>query len=173
MIETHPFKPFVPHGAKYLILGSFIALKRPKDLFYDWYYGSKRNQFWKILEKVYNLRLPDKKTKQKLFSELKVAITDIICKCERKAENSLDTSLVNCTYNFGVISKLLKENHIEKVFFTSRFVEKEFKKHFKNLISKYPKIKLITLPSPSPRYAKLKVEEKGQRFSKALPKRKL
>ena len=173
MIETHPFEPFVPQSAKYLILGSFIALKKPEDTFYDWYYSSKRNQFWKIIEKVYDVHLPDKKSKQKLFSELKIAVSDIICQCERKEKNSLDTSLTNCIYNTSVLAKLLRENPFEKIFFTSRFVEKEFKKHFRKLISKYPKIELITLPSPSPRYAKLSLEEKVRIFSKVLPRRKI
>lgn len=57
MIETHIFKIFVPEKAKALILGSFSGKESPadngvNDPAYDWYYGTKRNQFWPILEAV-------------------------------------------------------------------------------------------------------------------------
>ncbi|MDP1710024.1 MAG: hypothetical protein Q8L28_00175 [bacterium] len=169
MIETHPFGDFVPTNAKYLILGSFTAKKKDGDDFYDWFYVTKRSQFWPILEVVYNIKLDDKKAKQKLFTDLKIAITDIIYQCERKDDNSLDSNLINFVYNTEAIQKLLKENKIEKIFFSSRFVEKEFKKHFKNLVDEFSNIELITLPSPSPRYATMSVKEKIVRYSEIFP----
>jgi hypoxanthine-DNA glycosylase len=168
MIEVHPFGIFVPVKAKYLLLGSFIA-KKPKDNSYDWYYSKKQNQFWPILEKIYNLELKNKKAKQDLFEKLGIAIADIIYQCERKYDNSLDSSLTNCVYNVPAIAKVLSENPIEKIFFTSRFVEKEFKKEFKELIDQYPDIELITLPSPSPRYAAMSKAEKIKKYLEHLP----
>lgn len=142
----------------------------PKDNSYDWYYSKKQNQFWPILESVYNIKLMDRRAKQKLFSRLGMAVTDIIFKCERIKDNSLDTSLANCVYNLPAIKKILKENPIEKIFFTSRFVEKEFKKNFKELVDKYPRIELVTLPSPSPRYAAMSKGEKVKIYSRLFPK---
>lgn len=78
MHEIHPFPDFVPPGIRYLILGSFIAkdgLTNPK---YDWYYSNGRNQFWKIIEQVYDVALPDKASKQELFTRLKIGIADLI-----------------------------------------------------------------------------------------------
>jgi len=118
------------------------------------------------------MRLENKKARQDLFSRLKIAVADIIFKCEREENNSLDSSLVNCVYNISAIKKLLKENPISKIFFTSRFVEKEFKKHFQDLLRKYPQIELITLPSPSPRYAAMSKAEKTEKYSLFLPKLK-
>src|SRR4051812_30504687 len=73
-IEVHPFKPFMPEDAKFLIMGSFPGkihtLNTPADT--DWFYGAKRNTFWKIIEEVYDVELPDKVSKQQLFSKLKM-----------------------------------------------------------------------------------------------------
>jgi len=167
MTEAHPFKPFVPKKAKYLLLGSFVALRN--DNTYDWYYGKKVNQFWPIIESVYKVKLPGKKERQALFKKLKMAVTDIIIKCERKTNNSMDNSLINCVYNLPRIKKILKENNIVEIFFTSKYVEKEFKKRFKELIEKYPQINMVTLPSPSPRYASISIKEKIRRYMKLLP----
>jgi hypoxanthine-DNA glycosylase len=167
MVETHPFGIFSPPNAKYLLLGSFTAVK--KDESYDWFYGSKRNQFWPIIEEVYNTSLPNKETREKLFTKLSVAIADMIYQCERRDGNSLDSNLINFVYNKKGLNKLLKENKIQKIFFSSRFVEKEFKKNFKNLLEAYPYIELITLPSPSPRYAAMSRTEKITRYKEVFP----
>lgn len=168
MVEIHPFAVFVPRKAKYLLLGSFIA-KKPKDNSYNWYYSKKQNQFWPILEKIYNLKLKNKKAKQDLFKSLGMAVADIISQCKRIADNSLDSNLKNCVYNLPAITKVLAENPIEKIFFTSRFVENEYKRNFKELIKKYPKIQLVTLPSPSPRYAAMSKAEKINKYLQVLP----
>lgn len=166
MIEIHPFGSFVPKNARYLILGSFPG-RRVNG--YDWFYGNQRNQFWPILEAVYGIGLRDKAEKQKLFTRLGIAITDIILKCERKANNNLDTNLAKIVYNTKAITAIFKENKTRKIFFTSRFVEHLFKKQFKNLIKLYPEVKLITLPSPSPRYAAMSRSEKIARYKDLLP----
>jgi len=170
MIETHPFGAFCPPNAKYLILGSFTAKKNDGDDSYDWFYVTKRNQFWPILETVYNLKLDNKKAKQDLLTKLSIAITDIIYQCERKKDNSLDSNLINFVYNTPAIRKILWENPIKKILFSSRFVEKEFKKRFKDLIEEFSNIELITLPSPSPRYAAMSKEEKIRRYGQVFPK---
>ena len=160
MVETHPFEPFVPKGAKYLLLGSFVGREK-----YDWYYVSKRNQFWKILGAVYNLKLETKEEKQKLFAKLKLAVTDIIYQCTRKKGNNADNNLVNVVYNKEAVSKILADNKIETILFSSRFAEKEFKKHF----SGYEDAQLVALPSPSPRYARMTLKNKVATYKKLLP----
>ena len=170
MIETHPFGVFCPPNAKYLLLGSFTAKKKDGDDSYDWFYVTKRSQFWPIIETVYNVSLPDKKSKEDLFTKLKIAIADIIHQCERRDGNSLDSNLVNFVYNTPALKKLLKENKIEKILFSSRFVEKEFKKKFKDLMEQYLHLELITLPSPSPRYAAMSKQNKIKRYKEIFPK---
>ncbi len=168
MIETHPFGNFVPRDMKYLLLGSFGAKGADTNPETGWYYGSRYNQFWKILENVYGIELKDKVAKVDLFTKLKTGISDIIYQCERRDGSSLDTNLINIVYNES-IAEILAENEIEKMFFTSKFVEKRYKHIFKHLIEKYPQIKLIGLPSPSPRYARMSIIEKVEEYKKKLP----
>ena len=174
MIETHPFDDFVPPNAKYLLLGSFIGKEAIRgtpyyDATYDWFYGTKRNQFWPILEEVYGMKLKTKHDKQELFTKLGISITDIIHSCERQKESNLDNNLTKKVYNMA-ITGILENNEIEKVFFTSRDVEREFKREFREIIRCHPAIELIYLPSPSPRYAKLPKDQKVNIYKEFLPK---
>ncbi|HBC45053.1 MAG: hypothetical protein UX08_C0010G0011 [Candidatus Collierbacteria bacterium GW2011_GWB1_45_35] len=167
MIETHPFGDFVPTNTQYLLLGSFTG--QITDVSYDWFYGTKRNLFWPIIQEVYGVSLQSKLEKQELFSELGIAITDIILSCERKSKSNLDMNLTNIVLNDEVRS-IIKNNQIRKIFFSSRFVEKLFKKYFRELVLEYPQIDLVTLPSPSPRYAAMKKTEKIALYKEVLPK---
>src|SRR5689334_8890865 len=120
MIETHAFGNFVPLNAKYLILGSFTGRQAVKgtvatDDAYDWFYGTKRNQFWSILEGVYGIELRNKRSKQELFTRLGIAMADIIYQCERKEGNNLDSNLVNIVYNVDAIAEILETHQIEKI----------------------------------------------------------
>lgn len=168
MLESHPFGDFVPKNAQYLILGSFTG--KILDNSYNWFYSNKRNLFWPIIQEVYGVKLENKKSKQALFSNLGISMADIIMSCERKANSNLDMNLTNIVIN-KKIEDIVKKNKIKKIFFSSRFVEKLYKRHFKDLISNHPQIELVTLPSPSPRYAAMNLAEKIVRYKELLPKR--
>jgi hypoxanthine-DNA glycosylase len=166
MIEIHPFGAFTPPNSKFLLLGSFTT--KPFDG-YEWFYANGRNQFWPILENVYSRPLRVKKDQQILFSDLKMAITDVILKCKRTKNSNLDVNLKILEFNNKLIDKILKDNPVEKIYFTSKFVEKIYTTKFKDLLKKYPEIYLITLPSPSPRYAQMTKMEKISIYKKLLP----
>jgi hypoxanthine-DNA glycosylase len=174
MIETHPFGNFVPPNVKYLILGSFTGRQAVKgtsvtDDSYDWFYGTRKNQFWPILEEVYGIKLRAKRSKQELLTQLGIAMADIIYQCERKDDSNLDSNLSIIEYNTKAIAGILDGHQIEKIYFTSRFVEERFKKEFKDIIYRHPGIELITLPSPSPRYARMSKEQKINKYKDLLP----
>lgn len=168
MIETHPFGTFVPKDCKYLFLGTFTG--KIIDPSYDWFFGTKRNQFWPMLEEVFGLPLKSKDEKQNLFTDLGIAMTDIILECERSENTNADNNLINIVYNTKAITKVIDEHRIKAVFFSSRMAEKLFKKVFKDLIAKHPEISLVTLPSPSPRYAAMTKSKKIERYKELLPK---
>lgn len=168
MIETHPFGDFIPSKVKYLILGSFTGKGVLSELGYDWYYGTKANQFWRIIEQVYGIKLEIKPKKIELFTKLQIGIADIIYQCERKKGSNLDSNLINIVYNFDAIEKILNNYPITKVFFTSRFVENKFMKKFGK--DKFKHIEFIALPSPSPRYAQMPVSQKIITYKMLLPK---
>lgn len=166
MTEVHPFGNFIPKNSNYLVLGSFTT-KPYKG--YDFFYSNGRNQFWPIIEEVYKVRLETTNKKKILFSKLHIAIADIIYSCERIKNSNLDVNLKDIILN-NTIERILSENNINKIFFTSRFVEKLYRKNFKELIRNYSKINLITLPSPSPRYALLTKKQKVDKYKELLPK---
>ena len=117
MIETHPFGNFVPQKVSYLILGSFTGRQAVKgeaafEDGYDWFYGTRRNQFWPILEAVYKLELKDKQSRQALLARLGMAMADIILQCERKAGNNLDANLANIVYNTAAVGEILAPEFI-------------------------------------------------------------
>ncbi|MDP2874176.1 MAG: DNA-deoxyinosine glycosylase, partial [bacterium] len=158
---------FVPKRTTYLMLGSFPT--KPSHR-YDWFYANGRNQFWPIMEEVYGLELRTKEEQRQLFSQLGMALADIILSCERKHNSNLDVNLFNHVYNIKGITAIITKNRLKQIFFTSRYVETLFRKHFKDILQLYPKIKLICLPSPSPRYAVLSKQEKVKSYKKLLPK---
>lgn len=166
MKEIHPFGSYVPKDAKYLLLGTFPGKVSKIN---NWFYCAPRNQFWKILESVYQKKLATKKAKQKLLTDLKFAMSDVIYSCERKHGNHSDTNLVNIKYNTKAIEKIFTNNKIEKIIFTSRFAEKKFIIMFPNFLHLSPSTYLLTLPSPSPRYAKMSLNEKIKVYKTFLP----
>ena len=165
IIETHPFKPFIPKGAKYLIVGSFPGKGQTEKIISetDWFYGAKRNTFWKIMEEVYRTELKTTSAKQNIFTSLKMGIADIILKAVRTANTNSDDNLHVLEYNEKAIQQILASHKIETVFFTSQFVYKIFKRLFPGFQN------TIALPSPSPRYARMSLKEKTEVYKKSLP----
>lgn len=164
-VETHPFEAFIPQNIQCLIVGSFPGKEQTQTQPHEthWFYGAPRNQLWKILEIVYKRELKDRKQKQRLFEEAGIGMTDAIKSCVRIHGTNLDENLQILEYNKEVLEKILRE-HQPVVLFTSRFVEKEFKRLFPD----YKKSDI--LPSPSPRYFKLSIADKAKIYKQKLPK---
>jgi hypoxanthine-DNA glycosylase len=165
-IETHPFKPFIPENITTLIVGSFPG----RDVTHrnltenEWFYGTKRNQFWKIISGVYDTELLTKAAKQQLFKQHGIGIADIFLRVKRKDNNNMDSNLDVVEFNDKEFKIILQNPGIKTIFFTSRFVEKTFMKLF-------PEIKTgECLPSPSPRYAKMSLAEKINYYKLKLPR---
>ena len=163
-IEIHPHKPFIPSNAKALILGSFPGKDHAGPLSVnEWFYASRRNQFWNIMRGVYNEELVSTEDKKGLFAKHGIAIADVFLKIRRKENNNQDSNLEIVAYNDKALSEILKENKFDSIFFTSKLVEKHFLKLF-------PSIKNgECLPSPSPRYARMSLAGKIDVYRKKLP----
>jgi hypoxanthine-DNA glycosylase len=164
MIEYHPFPPFIPTGCRRIIIGSFPGKENtcyPTDE--SWSYGAKRNQFWPIMEAVFETKLSTKKGKQDLLASHKIGLADIIQSCERSKNSNLDSTLKNKTYN-PKLEQIIIDNSIRQLLFTGKGVMKEFIKHFQ-----FPEnIELVVLPSPSPAFMRMTFEEKIQVYKKIL-----
>jgi G:T/U-mismatch repair DNA glycosylase len=162
-IEQHPFTAFIPQTMRCLILGSFPGKEQSRGGLDEnaWFYGAPLNQFWRILAKAYRRELKTRTDKQALFEKAGIGITNIFRSVIRLNGSNLDENLQIEEYNWEVIAAILKK-HKPQVFCTSRFVEKEFKKQF-------PAYPVDVLPSPSPRYFKLTIEQKAEIYKQKLP----
>ena len=112
---------------------------------------------------MYDRTLKTKEAKQKVFREASIGITDIFRSVTRKAGSNLDQNLEIIEYNKDEIEAVLT-NFYPQVLCTSRFVEKEFKKMFPD----YAEVDV--LPSPSPRYFRITIEQKAEIYKRKLPK---
>jgi hypoxanthine-DNA glycosylase len=138
-LEIHPFDPFVPENSKYLIIGSFPGANTEND----WYYGAKRNMFWKIISAVFETDLKTKEEKQRFCREQGIALTDIWLEVKRKNGKNLDHEIIVIKDNFDQIHDLLNKLRFKKVLFTSKLVQDKFLVHFPDLKN------YECLPSPS------------------------
>ncbi len=164
-VETHPFKAFIPENVTTIIVGSFPGREVTHKVLTEdeWFYGSKRNQFWKIISGVYETELINRKQKQNLFAKHGIGIVDIFLRIKRKGDNNMDSNLEVIEFNDKAIRIILQNPNIKSIFFTSKFVEKEFMKMF-------PEAKVgECLPSPSPRYARMSLQGKINDYKKKLP----
>jgi len=162
-ILFHPYEPFLPENAALLMVGSFPPLslveKRafgPKDL--SFYYGSSRNQMWRIFERLFQTPLlsdyadetRDKtrslKAIQKSLNEHHIAVCDIIKTCRRSQADSGDQHLV-ILEAWNIPAFLKKRPSIQKIFFTGGKAEELTLHSFPELKS-FPHERLI---SSSPR----------------------
>ena len=163
-IETHPHKVFIPPNAKVIIIGSFPGRGHAAESDNEWFYESKRNQFWKIISAVYQIELNDVTQKKKLFREKGIAIGDLFYKVKRTKDNNSDSSLQVIEYNDKALSKIFKTKKFQIIFFTSKYIEKEFKKLFPAMEN------IASLPSPSPRVATISLADKIKAYKMILPK---
>lgn len=164
-IELHPFKAFVPKKPKLIIVGSFPGrdITRAKTLSKDdWFYGTSRNQFWKIMSGVYQCELKNIQQKKSLLELKGIGMVDIILSAYRLQDNNQDEGLQIEAYNDIAIALIIKKYPQIRVLFTSGFVEKHFKLLFPNFIN------LGRLPSPSPRYARMSLQDKINNYRELL-----
>lgn len=164
-IEIHPFEAFIPKNTTVIIVGSFPGKEITHKILSEeeWFYGTKRNQFWKIISGVYQAELNTKSEKQRLFEKHGIGIADIFLRVKRKGNNNTDSNLEIVEYNVNAIKKNIQDKNIQSIFFTSKFVEKVFLKLFPETINGK------CLPSPSPRFARMSLSEKIKIYRQNLP----
>lgn len=167
-IEHHPYKPFIPDNMEVLILGSFPGKEQTQSgtLHHKWVYGAPRNQFWKIINGVYETNVETTQEKQTLFTSLNIGQADIILKAKRTANTNLDQNLEVTEWNDKALQQIIAAHPGIRVLCTSRFVEKHFKKLFPGFQN------IQCLPSPSPRYATMSLAKKIEAYKQLLPKLK-
>jgi len=147
----HPFDAIVDKRSKILILGSFPSLKSFEQNFY---YAHPRNQFWPIIEQLFQISLHTNDERRDFALQKGFALWDTYGALSRASGNSSDANLKDLEPND--FHAFLKEYpNIKHIFFTGRKAEQGYKKYFSDI-----NIPTTLLPSTSPAYAAMKLEEK-------------
>lgn len=100
-VETHPWPPFIPDGAKVLILGTFPP--QPKRWSMDFYYPNRTNDFWPMMALIftgdrYALSEPDRcrfnlNAIKRLLTDKGIALNDTARRVRRLKGNASDKFL--------------------------------------------------------------------------------
>ncbi|MCG3167387.1 MAG: hypothetical protein POELPBGB_03177 [Bacteroidia bacterium] len=96
-VETHPFETFIPAAATHLIIGTFPT--HQQNFTFNFYYSGENNNFWKIIEEVFNHKFKHSdgdaavEERKKFLTNKRVGITDMIIKCYRRNNKSTDENL--------------------------------------------------------------------------------
>lgn len=100
-LETHPWEPFIPEGAKVLIMGTFPPQAKRWSM--DFYYPNRTNDFWKICGLIFlgdkdALYLPGEKkfdvnAIRGLMTEKGIALNDTARRVRRLKGNASDKYL--------------------------------------------------------------------------------
>lgn len=167
-LEIHPFGAFLPKNVHYLVVGTFpgrqfsqrSTAENNTDLTAFSYGG--RNQFWRIMEQIYAVELPNRAAKQQLFKEKNIGLIDVIAACRRKKNSNLDTDLTDIVWNRPAFETVFQQHDINTVFCTGKGVATIFTAWF-------PDRKCIVLPSPSPLFAMMRFEQKVAVYKSVFP----
>lgn len=100
-IEQHPLKPFLPHDAKLLMLGSFPPQKKRWSM--DFFYPNLQNDMWRIMGIIFfdckdYFLTPDRKTFDRehivrFLQEKGIALYDTATAVRRLQDNASDKFL--------------------------------------------------------------------------------
>lgn len=151
--------PIIDINSKILILGS---LPGERSLQLQAYYAHARNQFWKIICLILDQDIP-KNYEQKKYMLLcnYIALWDIIGSANRN-HSSLDSKIKNVKVN-DIETLLMDYDNIQLILLNGGKASKEYQKHFKHL-----NIRALPMPSTSPAYARMGLEEKMTIWQEAV-----
>ena len=130
-LSIHPYSPYIPEGAEKLIIGTMppyrFCHKDTEKLFtadVDFYYGSKDNDFWRLLSGILGTELHFLGTEQainegkELLRIVNAGVADIINSCYHNEGKSSDTSL-NVISLFDISELLFLNPNIKELIYTS------------------------------------------------------
>ena len=120
--EIHPWKWYVPAGAKSIIIGTFPPTFR--NWSYNYFYPNKNNFFWRILARIAGKPLQyfsgeeAVEERRNILDQLKIGVSDMGKIIRRTDGNSSDENLEIVEYMD--IFRILEENpSLRKIIFTS------------------------------------------------------
>ncbi len=152
------FEPIISINAKILILGSMPSTT---SINLQQYYGYPRNAFWPIMNALLKGN-PDQSYsgRKNWLMRNNIAVWDVLQDCQRTG--SLDANINFTTAKTNDFNRLFSDHpNIKRVFFNGKLAEKLYKLQIlPTLDNQYVYLKYHYLPSTSPAYAALKLEQK-------------
>lgn len=154
--EYHPYGTFIPKGCRSMIIGSFPIGKfsnpkrrhEIKENEFDFFFGGATNLLWRLLGDTFGVKLNSKIEIVKFLNTQKIGIGDVINSCVRRDGKGSDRDLLDIEWNAGLLENI-RQHKIQKLYFTSRGVEKWFFRLFPDA-----EVETVTLLSPSAQSAR-------------------
>ncbi len=154
----HNFEPVFNAQSQILILGSLPSVKSRENNFY---YGHPQNRFWKLIATLCQAGVPQTiEEKKKLLYDHKIAIWDVIAKCD--IIGSSDSTIKNVVPNDMQI--ILDHAPIKRIYANGG---KAYELYM-NYCYPYCKREIIKLPSTSPANAAFSLEKLLMVWSDAI-----
>jgi len=153
---VHKINPVYNHNSKILILGS---LPSPKSREAGFYYSNPQNRFWKVMEMVFDERIPsDIGNRIGFLLERKIAVWDVISECtiNGAADSSIKKAVVND------FSRIFMTANINAIFLTGKAAYNLYKKYCSENYDK----PYYLLPSPSSANCAVPIETLSAEYSK-------
>ena len=160
MTDISGFAPIVSSNASLLILGTMPS---EASLFRQQYYGHPRNAFWPIMGMLFN-SAPGLcyQLHKEMLIENGVAVWDVLQSCNRLGSLDSDIKLETIRTN-DFVGFFSEYQNIKRVFFNGKMAEKLYQKRIlPTLNQRFSYLEYQCLPSTSPAYAVLKLEQKTE-----------
>lgn len=163
MTDISGFAPIVSGNASVLILGTMPS---EASLLRQQYYGHPRNAFWPIMGMLFNSAPGlSYQLRKEMLIENGVAVWDVLQSCNRLG--SLDSNIKLATIRTNDFAGFFSEYQgIKRVFFNGKMAEKLYQKRILPTLSpRFSYLGYQSLPSTSPAYAALKLEQKTEAWN--------
>ncbi|MCF6345458.1 MAG: DNA-deoxyinosine glycosylase [Thiomicrorhabdus sp.] len=154
MTFCNGFLPIVPKHPKLLILGTMPSVVSLDEQFY---YAHPRNAFWPIIASLVGHELIDTDAKIAACHQLGIYLWDVLQGCQRKG--SLDSAIQAPVAN-NFASLFQQTPQLIHVAFNGKAAEKLFQKEVLSAQALPQTLNFISLPSTSPAYAAISLEDK-------------
>ena len=158
----HNFEPLFNEQSEILILGSLPSVKSRENNFY---YGHPQNRFWKLIATLCQSGVPQTiEEKKKLLYEHKIAVWDVIAKCD--IIGSSDSTIKNVVPNDMKI--ILDNAPIKRIYANGGKAYELYMRY------SYPVLKreIMRLPSTSPANATFTMEKLIKVWGDAMVQKK-
>lgn len=134
-------------------IGKFSDPKRKHEIKsheIEFFFGGEKNLLWKLLGDTFGVSMKDKNDIVTFLRKQKIGIGDVIRSCVRREGRASDKDLLEIEWNTELLAEIQK-HRIEKLYFTSKGVERWFYRLFPDAREMFEGITLISPSAQSAR----------------------